>query len=69
MNLNKFRRYIIHRWDNGEGEQCEKVHYSRFRGTEDKDLKRFYKDDDTFSWSYSQDGNYEEWEKVKRSKK
>ena len=67
MNLSKFRRYIIHRWDTGDGEHCERIHYSCFRGIKDKDLKRFYRDDDTFFWSYSRDGNYEQWQKVKRT--
>ncbi len=69
MNTNKYKRFLIHRWDTGSGEFWEKVHHSCFRGTKDKDLKRFYKDNDIISWTYSRGGNYEEWEKVKRTDK
>ena len=67
MNLNKFRRYVIHRWDAGDGECCERIHYSCFRGVKDKTLKLFYRDNNIFSYYLGCGGQYEEFEKVKRT--
>lgn len=67
MNLNLFRRYVIHTWDCGDGKQTERIHYSRFRGTKDRLLRRFYRDDFTETWFYGNATQYESYEKIKRT--
>ena len=69
MNLNKFRRYVIHKWDAGDGVCCERVHHSCFRGIKDNFLKWFYRDNNILSYYSVGGGQYEEFEKVKRTDK